>query len=72
MQLLAKRYLELHPNESCNATDVSNVLAEINNMNFNIDEDVLKKNLKDFIMQQALFETLSDNAEILTSGNGDY
>lgn len=72
VQLLAKRYLELHPNESCNSSDVSNVLTELNNMNFNIDEDVLKKNLKDFIMQQALVETLSENAEILTSGNGDY
>lgn len=41
-------------------------------MNFNIDEQVLGKNLKGFIKQKALIESLSDSAEILTSGNGDY
>lgn len=58
--------------EGIDLSQVNETLMEVQNMNFNIDESILKKNLKDFILQQAMVETLSENAEILTSGDGNY
>lgn len=72
IQLLAKKYADVHDMEGIDLSQVNETLMEVQNMNFNIDESILKKNLKDFILQQAMVETLSENAEILTSGDGNY
>lgn len=40
-------------------------------MNFNIDDNILTSNFKEFIRKQALYETLSENADLLTSGSND-
>jgi len=53
-------------------TSVNEMLVELQNMNYNIGDDILASNLKEFIRKQAMVETLSENAEILTSDSGDY
>lgn len=72
IQLMVDRYQETHPSTENIKDNVNQLLMQLNNMNFNIDQTVLKKNLKDFVLQQAMVETLSENAELLTSGNNDY
>lgn len=72
IQLLAKKYQEAHPMENVDLTRVNEVLSELQNTNYNIAEDILTQNFKEFIRKQAMIETLSENAEILTSENGDY
>lgn len=72
IQLLAKKYQELHPAECIDIAKINTVLSELQNANYNIGDDILNKNFKDFIRSQAMYETLSQNVEILTSENGDY
>ena len=72
IQLLAKKYQELHPAECIDVAKINTVLSELQNANYNIGDDILNKNFKDFIRSQAMYETLSQNVEILTSENGDY
>ena len=72
IQLLAKKYQELHPVECIDIAKINTVLSELQNANYNIGDDILNKNFKDFIRSQAMYETLSQNVEILTSENGDY
>ena len=72
IQLLAKKYQELHPAECIDIAKINTVLSELQNANYNIGDDILNKNFKDFIRIQAMYETLSQNVEILTSENGDY
>ena len=71
IQLLAKKYQELHPAECIDIAKINTVLSELQNANYNIGDDILNKNFKDFIRSQAMYETLSQNVEILTSENGD-
>ena len=72
IQLLAKKYQELHPAECIDIAKINTVLSELQNANYNIGDDILNKNFKDFIRSQAMYETLSQNVESLTSENGDY
>ena len=72
IQLLAKKYQEKYPSELIDLTRVNETLTELQNASYSISEDILSKNFKDFIRNQAMYETLSQNVEILTSENGDY
>ena len=72
VQLLAKKYQEVHPLEEIDTSRINELLQEIKTLNFNISEDIIASNLKEFIKKQAMVETLSENAEILTSDSGNY
>ena len=72
IQFLAKKYQELHPMEGIDISCINQTLSELQNMDYSINDDILTKNFKEFIRKQAMIETLSENAEILTSENGDY
>lgn len=73
IQLLAKKYKEIHPDEvDYDLADVNMLLTEATNMNFSIDDKVLTSNFTSYILKQALYETLSDNAYLLTSENSDF
>jgi len=48
------------------------LLSEVTNTELNIPEDVLSKNLKEFIRRNAFYNALYDNAEILDSNPESY
>ena len=72
ISLLAKKYAEVHDTDNIDLSSLNELLVEVQNMNYNIGDDILATNLKEFIKKQAMVETLSENAEILTSDSGDY
>ena len=71
IQLLAKKFNSTHPDNAIDIARVNGFLTELQNMKFNIDDGVLTSNFKEFIRKQALYETLSENADLLTSGSND-
>lgn len=72
IQFLVKNYQGRHSTEAIDIAHINELLSELQNMDYNISDDVLNANFKEFIRKQAMIETLSENAEILTSENGDY
>lgn len=72
IQLLVKKYSENHPNENIDLTDVQQLLAEVSQMNFNISDDILNSNFKEFIRRNAFYNSLFDNAEMLDRNPENY
>lgn len=72
IQAISKKYIEKHGDTELNIIDVQQLLTEISNMNLNISDEVLNKNLKEFIRRNAFYYSLFDNAELLEKNSGKY
>ena len=72
IQNLAKRLAEQQPESNINIIEIQKVLAEISNLNLNIDEKVLSANLQEFIRRQAFYNSFYDNANILDKDPNNY
>ena len=72
IQAISKKYIEKHGDTELNIIDIQQLLTEISNMNLNISDEVLNKNLKEFIRRNAFYYSLFDNAELLEKNSGKY
>ena len=72
IQALAKKYFEKSGADSTQMSTVQLLLSEVTNTELNIPEEVLNKNLKEFIRRNAFYNALYDNAEILDSSPESY
>ena len=70
---MAKRYFEKYPtNDGLSLSVVQQLLTEVANLEFNLPEDVLNSNLKEFIRRNAFYNSLYDNAELLERSPDNY
>lgn len=72
VQLLAKTYSEKHADENIDMSKVNELLSDVSSMSLNIPEDVLTRNLHEFIRRNAFYNALFDNAEILDRNPDNY
>lgn len=59
LNALVAKYCEIHKIES--KTEIISKLSEISSLNLGISDEVLKKNLQDYILSKAMFWAISDN-----------
>lgn len=69
---LTKKYAEKYPDSGIQLSAVQQLLSETQNLNLNIDEDIINKNLKEFIRRNAFYNSLYDNAELLERSPDNY
>jgi len=69
---LTKKYVEKYPDSGVTLADVQQLLNETSNLSLNIDEDIINKNLKEFIRRNAFYNSLYDNAELLERSPDNY
>ena len=62
---MSKAYGEKHPNESISQADASMLLNEINTLDLQLPEDVIGRNIKEFIRRESFYNALFDNSELL-------
>ena len=53
-------------------TTVNDILSDLSNMNYNIDDEILNSNLKEFIKRQAFYESINKNLDKLTTSPDSY
>ena len=60
---LSKKFIEKHP-EQTNFTLAASqqLLAEVSSLNLNLPDDIINKNIKDYIRRNAFYNSLYDNA----------
>ena len=68
---LAKKFSESHPSEDFSVSEVNAMVAEAVNMNFGLDEDVIRENLREFIRKNALTASLMDNIDLLSMADSE-
>lgn len=69
---LLKKYAEKHASPDFNLTDISQLLAEVQNLDLNISDDVLVSNLTEFIRRNAFYTALFDNSQLLEDNPDNY
>lgn len=72
IMLLVKKYASTHETEEIDLARASEVLSEVSSMKLAVDEDIITKNLQTFIKKNAFYNSLYDNAEILTKSPDSY
>ena len=69
---MVKAYAAKYPNENIDLTEVGSLLSEINSLDFQIPDDAVTKNLKEFIRREAFYNALYDNAGLLKDSDDGY
>ena len=69
---LVQRYIEKSSDQNIKLSEVQSLLQEINSLNFNLNDDILTSNLKEFIRRNAFYNSLFDNAELLERSPDNY
>ena len=72
LQLLSKKYIETHQDAGITMQEVNQLLSELSQMSYNIQDDVLISNFKEYIRRNAFYNALYDNIDILERGPGEY
>lgn len=66
IQALAKKYAEKYPALEINLTEFNKSLSEIMCFNMKLSDDVLNRNLKEFVLRNAFKNSLNDSIEAMT------
>jgi len=69
---LTKKYVEKYPDSEVTLSDVQQLLSEVSNLNLNISDEIICKNLKEYIRRNAFYNSLFDNAELLEKSPDNY
>ncbi len=69
---LTKKYIEKYPDCEFKLSDVQQLLTDVSNLNFNLSDDVINANLKEYIRRNAFYNSLYDNAELLEKSPDNY
>ena len=72
LQLLVKKYIETHQDCDITVQEINQLLSELSQMSYNIQDDVLISNFKEFIRRNAFYNALYDNIDILEKGPDNY
>ena len=72
IQLLLKKYVEVHPEENIKLAEANEFLMDLANFEITISDDALSQNLKEFIRRNAFYNALFDNAELLDRNPASY
>ena len=72
IQALAKKYSEKLPESNIKIQDIQQLLNEVQNLELNLPESVLRSNLESFIRKNAFYNSLYDNAELLDKNPENY
>lgn len=73
IQALSKKYIEKHPEQSdFTLVAAQQTLTEVTNLNLNISDDIINKNLKEYIRRNAFYNALYDNAAMLDNSPDNY
>lgn len=67
-----KKYIEKHPDCGFKLSDVQQLMSEVSGLNFNLSDDVVSANLKEYIRKNAFYNSLYDNAELLERSPDSY
>lgn len=70
---LSKKFIEKHP-EQTNFTLAASqqLLAEVSSLNLNLPDDIINKNIKEYIRRNAFYNSLYDNANLLEKSPDNY
>ena len=69
---LIKKYIEKNQELELKVSDISLLLSDITSLDFNISDDIINQNLKEFIRRNAFYNSLYDNAELLEKSPENY
>lgn len=69
---MVKAYAAKYPNENIDLAEVGSLLSEINTLDFQIPDDAVTQNLKEFIRREAFYNALYDNAGLLKDSDDGY
>ena len=69
---LAKAYSLKHQKEDIDLANVNELIRDISSFDLNIPDDVMNRNLKEFIRRNAFYNALYDNASLLDSDESGY
>ena len=72
IQMLAQKYAEKVPDSNVKASDVQQLLGEVQSLDYNIPDNVLSQNLKEFIKRNSFYNALYDNSELLSRNPESY
>lgn len=73
IQALSKKYIEKHPEQTdFTLAAAQQTLTEVVNLNLNLSDDIVNKNLKEYIRRNAFYNALYDNAAILDNSPDNY
>lgn len=69
---LFKKLAEKQSFSDFNLADVSKLLAEVQNLDLRLSDDVLNANIKEFIRRNAFYNALLDNSQLLEDNPDNY
>ena len=69
---LFKKLAEKQRSSDFNLADVSKLLAEVQNLDLRLSDDVLNANIKEFIRRNAFYNALLDNSQLLEDNPDNY
>ncbi len=69
---LTKKYIEKYQDSDVTLSEVQQMLSEVTNLNLNISDEIINKNLKAYIRRNAFYNSLFDNAELLEKSPDNY
>lgn len=69
---MVKAYSEKYPSEQIVLSDVNALISETYNLDLQVPDDVVNKNLKEFIRRNAFYNALYDNADLLGKTEDGY
>lgn len=72
LMAMMKSYATKYPNEDVDLTEANRLLGEISSLDFQIPDDVVTSNLKEFIRRNAFYNALYDNADLLKDSEDGY
>ena len=69
---MAKAYLAKYPNSTVSLADLNKLINDINAIDFQVPDDAINNNLKEFIRRNAFYNALYDNADLLQNSEDGY
>lgn len=72
LNAMVKAYSEKYPNENIDLHTASELILEVNNTDFQLPDEAINNNLKEFIRREAFYNALYDNASLLEDPKGGY
>lgn len=72
LSAMAKAYAQKYPDEGIDISSVNELLSEISMFDLNLPDDVASTNMKEFILRNAFYNALYDNAGLLNKDEGGY
>lgn len=72
LSAMYKGYAERHPEEHIDISYANQLLSEVSTLDLQLPDDIMNKNLKEFVRRESFYNALFDNSEILGKSPDGY